>query len=185
MHQSLKLAAAIGLVLGVAACRPAAQDAHSETPAPAASASRASDDSAPVSAATTADRTSSLPIAQNRGDQLDQGNATETGRDARGFHANGFSPAWRAEIEGATVKLDVPDRNSVDPAYTSVRAESVTRTAHGVEVKGHDGGRTFLLTLDNSAICQRASDENGKTGREYSATLRYGEHTYSGCADRR
>ena len=98
------------------------------------------------------------------------------------FKANGFSPAWRAEVDGKTVKLDVPEHGRVDPGFTTVSAE---RSAYskGVEFSGKDAGVDFTLNIDGRVRCDKASDENGKMGREFSATLQYGKTTYKGCAD--
>lgn len=97
------------------------------------------------------------------------------------FNANGFSPAWRAEVDGTTVKLDVPEHGRVDPGFTTLTA---TRSAYakGVEFSGTDGKVEYTLNIRGEA-CERASDENGKTGREFTATLDYGKTTYKGCAD--
>lgn len=98
------------------------------------------------------------------------------------FSANGFSPAWRAEVDGDTVKLDVPEQKRVDPGFTTVPAKR-SAYAKGVEFSGKDAGVDFTLTIDGRERCNKASDANGKMDREFSATLRYGKSTYKGCAD--
>lgn len=98
------------------------------------------------------------------------------------FKANGVSPAWRAEVDGDSIKLDVPEHDRVDPGFTTVTAERVAH-AKGVEYSGKDGDVAFTLTIDGKSRCD-GSDENGKTDREFSATLTYGKNTYRGCADR-
>lgn len=99
------------------------------------------------------------------------------------FTANGFSPAWRAEIDGESVKLDVPEHGRVDPGFTTLAAERLAE-ANGVEFTGKDGEVAFTLTIDGQTRCATASDADGNTDREFNATLTYGRSTYHGCADR-
>lgn len=99
-----------------------------------------------------------------------------------GFSANGFSPAWRAEVAGDTVKLDVPEHARVDPGFTTVTAKRGAY-AKGVEFSGKDAGTDFVLTIDGRTRCDKAGDANGKTDREFNATLTYGKTSYRGCAD--
>ncbi len=70
------------------------------------------------------------------------------------FKANGFSPAWRAEVDGTTVKLDVPEHGRVDPGFTTLTA---TRSAYakGVEFSGTDGKVEYTLNIRGEA-CERA-----------------------------
>lgn len=98
------------------------------------------------------------------------------------FSANGFSPAWRAAVDGDTVKLDVPEHARVDPGFTTVKAER-SAYAKGVEFSGKDGATDFVLTLDGRTRCEKAGDADGKTDREFNATLTYGKTIYRGCAD--
>ncbi len=98
------------------------------------------------------------------------------------FSANGFSPAWRAEVDGDTVKLDVPEHKRVDPGFTTIKAERAPY-AKGVEFSGKDGDVDFVLTIDGRSRCEKAGDAEGRTNREFSATLSYGKSTYEGCAD--
>ncbi len=98
------------------------------------------------------------------------------------FSANGFSPAWRAEVDGENVKLDVPEHARVDPGFTTVKADRAPYSK-GVEFSGKDGDVEFVLTIDGRTRCDKAGDANGKTDREFVATLSYGNSTYSGCAD--
>lgn len=98
------------------------------------------------------------------------------------FKANGFSPAWRAEVDGETVRLDMPEHGRVDPGFTTVPA---TRSAYskGVEFTGRDGDVEFTLNIDGRMRCNKAGDEDGRLDREFGATLQYGKVTYKGCAD--
>lgn len=98
------------------------------------------------------------------------------------FSANGFSPAWRAEVDGDTVKLDVPEHQRVDPGFTSIKAER-SAYAKGAEFTGKDGATAFTLTLDGKTRCDKATTADGPATREFNATLRYGKTTYRGCAD--
>lgn len=104
------------------------------------------------------------------------------GSPMRRFSANGFSPAWRAEVDGDTVKLDVPEHARVDPGFTTVKAER-SAYAKGVEFSGKDGATDFVLTLHGRTRCEKAGDADGKIDREFNATLIYGKTTYRGCAD--
>lgn len=99
------------------------------------------------------------------------------------FKANGYSPAWRAEIDGDSVKLDVPEHGRMDPGFTSLAAERLAYSK-GVEFSGKDGDVAFTLTIDGRTRCDRSSDADGNTDREFNATLIYGRSTYRGCADR-
>ena len=153
-------AAAVIAGLSLAACqKPAEAPAAAATEAPAA---------APA-ATPAAPATSPTPAA-------DEGIVTR-------FKANGFSPAWRAEVDGDTVKLDVPEHQRVDPGFATLKAERLAY-AKGVEYSGKDGDVEFTLSIDGKGRCDKASDENGKTGREFTATLNYGKSVYRGCADR-
>ncbi|RMH93557.1 hypothetical protein EBB59_04765 [Lysobacter pythonis] len=99
------------------------------------------------------------------------------------FRANGVSPAWRAEVDGDTLKLDVPEHARTEPGFTTVKAERQAY-AKGVEYSGKDGANAFTLTIDGKTRCDGAANESGETDREFVATLRYGKATYRGCADR-
>lgn len=140
---------------------------------PVDSAAPAEQPAAPAEAATQAPAPEAAPAADTAPE------ATE----AAGFKANGFSPAWRAEVDGDTVKLDVPEHGRIDQGFNTA---SATKASDGAKTTytGKDGKVDFTLTLDGSSRCKLASDENGKTDREFSATLKYGNSTYQGCADK-
>lgn len=144
--------------LSVAACKPAAPVDPAAAPAPAPAVEGQVDDPAPQ----VVTGPGSSPITR--------------------FSANGFSPAWRAEVDGNSVKLDVPEHARVDPGFTTVNVERAPY-ATGAEYRGKDGDVDFVLTIDGRQRCRTAGDANGKTDREFSATLAYGATTYHGCAD--
>lgn len=167
---------ALALALPLAACKPTTESAPA---APAtATAPAASDETAMPAepAATDAAASTSTPPAATPDSTATDGIGTR-------FKANGFSPAWRAEVDGDTVKLDMPEHERMDPGFTTIQAKRSTH-AQGVEFNGKDGAHAFTLTLDGKERCNRSSDENGKLDREFTATLRYGKTVYHGCADR-
>lgn len=100
------------------------------------------------------------------------------------FYANGFSPAWRVEGAGETLKIDVPEHRRANPGYTTVTA-SHSKDGSFEIYSGQDGATEYTLTLDGKALCNVAGDENGRRGREFEAILTYGATVYKGCADRR
>lgn len=100
------------------------------------------------------------------------------------FHANGFSPAWRVEGEGETLKIDVPEHGRTEPGYVTVTA-SHSKDGSFEIYSGKDGATEYTLTLDGKAPCNIAGDEDGRRDREFEAILTYGETVYKGCADRR
>lgn len=156
---------ALALALPLAACTPATEPTPSAAPAA----------SSPQTAAAPAP-------ADGKESEAAAPAADDVGVVTR-FKANGFSPAWRAEVDGNTVKLDVPEHARADPGFTTLRAER-SAYAKGVEFNGKDGQQAFTLTLDGKTRCNRSSDEDGKLDREFTATLRYGKTVYHGCADR-
>ena len=93
------------------------------------------------------------------------------------FKANGFSPAWTAEIDGNTLRFEVPDTAGPD---SKPRSAKVGRLAYakGINFDGKDGDVPFTLDI-NGKTCDRTGQ-----AREFTATFSYGRHTYHGCADR-
>lgn len=90
--------------------------------------------------------------------------------------ANGYSPAWVAEVEGERMQLSVPAHADPDGKLrpvTVVRTDSTDGTAY----QGQDGAVSVTLEL-NSGPCVRTGEP-----REFVATLRYGGETMHGCAD--
>lgn len=100
------------------------------------------------------------------------------------FHANGFSPAWRVEGEGETLKIGVPEHRRTDRGYVTVTARHSKDGSFEI-YSGKDGAVEYTLTLDAKAPCNLASGEDGRGNREFEAIPTYGETVYRGCADRR
>lgn len=92
------------------------------------------------------------------------------------FKANGFSPAWSAEIDGNGIRFEVPETIAPDAQPHVAR---VTRLAYakGSNYEGKDGETPFSLDINGSSC--------DKTGvrREFTATFYYGKSIYRGCAD--
>ena len=92
------------------------------------------------------------------------------------FKANGFSPAWNAEIDGDTIRFEVPETVTPD---SKPRIAKVIRQAYakGANFDGKDGKTRFSLDIKGTE-CKKTGDR-----REFTATFQYGKRTYRGCAD--
>ena len=95
------------------------------------------------------------------------------------FKANGFSPAWEAEIKGNTLTLQTPDFDSPNAKPRTLKVER-SASAKETNYTGHDGATAVALTLA-AGPCEKATE--GGQPREFHATLHYGKSTYNGCAD--
>lgn len=91
------------------------------------------------------------------------------------FEAVGYSPAWTATLQGNQLSFDVPETTGVD---TPLRVITVTRSAYakGANYDGMDGKTSVSLDLRGER-CDRTGENT-----EFTATLRYGQSTYHGCA---
>lgn len=142
-----------------------------------------SGDSAVLPAASTAVRSNSpvqstQPVAEPRAAPAAPAAPPEAQDTVvRRFRANGFSPAWQAEIDGSKLRFEVPDMGQPDPRLREIPVERLAY-AKGVNFDGRDGQVEVSLDI-NGKPCQRTGAE-----REFTATLRYGKSTYHGCADR-
>ncbi|MDO5686839.1 MAG: hypothetical protein Q4G42_05605 [Neisseria sp.] len=148
------------LLLALAACGQPAQPAAEQAAPPAATAPAA----APVmEAVTEAAPEAAAPAAENDG-------------PITAFSANGFSPAWMAEVNGDLLVFEVPDFATPDASTRTITVER-SASAKGVNFDGLDG--EVGVTLDiNGKECTKTGEK-----REFTATLTYGGQSYHGCAD--
>lgn len=96
------------------------------------------------------------------------------------YYANGFSPAWEAHIDGDTIRFSVPEIETPDNDLRTAKVERLPY-AKGVEYNGQDGKVDFTLNV-RSRSCTKSLNKDEKS-REFTATFRYGDKTYKGCAD--
>ena len=95
------------------------------------------------------------------------------------YKANGYSPAWQVEVEGAQVHLQVPEIDGPDVQPVTLAAERSAADT-GVTYTGQHDGTPFTLNL-RPGPCTKATE--GDAPREFHATLEYGQSHYEGCAD--
>ena len=99
----------------------------------------------------------------------------ETGEAIATFTARGNEPFWSVQVEGGSLTYATPE---LQPGR-HMRAE---RTAHaqGVQFTGHDEGRAFTLDI-RGVPCE---DTMSGEPFEFTATFKYGDETFTGCARR-
>lgn len=182
LNPTWRLAAwTLPLLAALSACSPKPEDAPPPPPAPAPAV-----EPAPAPAAEPA----SAPVGETATDAVepaDPASASESTdaasalapADFSHFTANGFSPAWQAEVEGEQMRFKVPEIDGPDvqpvaaPAQRSVDGELL-------RYSGEHAGTPFKLEL-RAGPCVKAT-EAGQP-REFHAALDYGQSHYEGCAD--
>lgn len=95
------------------------------------------------------------------------------------YKANGYSPAWLTEVDGAQVRLKVPEIDGPDVQPVTLPVER-SAAATGVTYTGQHDGTPFTLHI-RPGPCTKATE--GGAPREFHATLEYGQSHYEGCAD--
>lgn len=91
------------------------------------------------------------------------------------INANGFSPAWEANVEGDSVTFLVPDLKEPGMKRTIQVQRSIY--SKGVTYNGKDGAIPVSFDVKNME-CIKTGEK-----REFTATLAYGGSVYRGCAD--
>lgn len=98
------------------------------------------------------------------------------------YHANGFSPAWTADLKTDKLSFEVPDFAGLDSSSRTITVEA-SAYAKGVDYTGKDGDTEVAFSIKDGP-CDKAGVAPGEPSREFHATLQYGKTLYEGCADR-
>lgn len=165
------------LLAALSACSPKPEDAPPPPPAPAVEPAPAPA-AEPATDAVAATDTAATPTDATPA-PADTANAAASIAEVTHFTANGFSPAWQAEVAGEEMRFKVPEIDGPDvqpvaaPAQRSVDGELV-------RYSGEHAGTPFKLEL-RVGPCEKATE--GGQPREFHAALDYGQSHYEGCAD--
>jgi uncharacterized membrane protein len=96
------------------------------------------------------------------------------GSAAQSFRVVGTEPFWGVRVDGDALHFTTVD----DQVGKRLRASPAPQP-NGVRYAGHNGGTAFQLDLTRGACSDGMSDKE----YAFTATFRYGQANYQGCAE--
>jgi uncharacterized membrane protein len=156
------LSCAALLLLGACGARESAPSTDDTASPPAESAAPLETASEPGSDGLPSQR----PAAKHSPDQA--------GEPLLAYRAIGTEPFWSVRTEGDRLLFTTPENQT-----GTQLAGTPTVRADGIRYAGSDGGTAFELDIKRG----QCSDGMSDTVYAYTATFRYGETEYTGCAE--